>query len=87
MQYIESDDLSSNTFKEELASKWVGSPFPSNCPNLAGYNLIGVAGVTGKKVMLAANAKTGHMRAIQGQQFNDVAINLYKHVKTTPNKS
>ena len=82
--YIESDDLSSNTFKEELASKWVGSPFPPNCPNLAGYSLIGVAGVTGKKVMLAANVKTGHMRTIQGEQFNSVAINLYQHV-TTPN--
>lgn len=80
MKYIESDDLSNNTFKEELASKWVGSPFPPNCPNLAGYSLIGVAGVTGRKVMLAANAKTGHLRTIKGDQFSDVAINLYRHV-------
>lgn len=78
---------SSNTFKEELASKWVGNPFPPNCPNLAGYSLIGVAGVTGKKVMLAANKKTGDMRTIQGEQFNSVAINLYQHVTTPPIKS
>lgn len=80
LPYLESDDLSANTFKEELASKWVGSPFPPTCPNLTGYNLIGVAGVTGKKVMVAANGATGHMRTISGQQFSDVAINLYRHV-------
>ena len=80
LPYNENDVLTDNTFKEELASKWVGNPFPPNCPNLAGYSLIGVAGISCKIVMLAANGTTGHLRTISGQQFNDVAISLYRHV-------